>query len=210
MRVNFFKIFAKIEELAASEQTVNARMCEIIRLCSRDVQHADWAELSALDYDADVASLALWIQGVFERNPAPFPIQGLWIGLFNPCAGRKVWADMYVGALSQYTPDDDGHRWLWEGQSHYPPNADANSTSLRRIYEIGYDRTDGLGNTAEEPLCLAFGVFAVQQLLRGQSTRLVGSTAPRIGVVVGFDSGDMLKLGELTDNGFVDASKASL
>jgi hypothetical protein len=48
----------------------------------------------------------------------------------------------------------------------------------------------------------------VQALLRGKTTQLVASTAPRIGVVVGFDSGDMLKVGELTDNGFVTAGRA--
>jgi hypothetical protein len=178
-------------------------MGEIIAICSRDAPHADWSRLSTLDYDGDVESLAPWIAGVFERQPAPFPIQGLWIGLFNPSKGGKVWADMYVGSVAEYAADDEELGWLWKGKRHYPENADANSASLRSIHQIGYDAKDGLGNNAEWPLCLAFGAFAVRSLLQGKSPRLVVSTAPRIGVAVGFDSGDMLKVGELTDKGFV-------
>jgi hypothetical protein len=179
-------------------------MREVVGISSRDVPHEDWSRLAALDYDTDVASLTSWIPSVFERQPAPFPIQGLWVGLCNPCAGRyKVWADMYVGSMSQYAPEDEEFGWLWKGKRHYPDNAYAQSSSLRSIYEIGCAGTSGLGNDAEWPLCLAFGAFAVRSLLRGQSTALVGSTASRIGVVVGFDSGDMLQIGELTERGFV-------
>ena len=178
-------------------------MSEIISICSRDVPHADWSRLSALDYDGDVASLASWIAGVFEREPAPFPIQGLWFGLNNPTENRKVWADMYVGSVAQYAADDAELSWIWKGGRHYPEDSYAHSSSLRSIYEIAYGGDGGLGNDAEWPLCLAFAAFAAWSLLRSQTTRLVGSTAPRIGVAVGFDSGDMLKIGELTDTGFV-------
>jgi hypothetical protein len=183
-------------------------MGEIISICSRDVPHGDWSRLAALDYEGDVVSLIPWIPRVFARQPAPFPIQGLWFGLCNPCADDKVWADMYVGSMSEYEPEDEELGWLWTGRRHYPEDAYAESASLRSIYEIGYDRDGGLGNNAEWPLCLAFSAFAIRSLLRGQGTPLFASSAPRIGVVVGFDSGDMLKLGELTDKGLVAAFKA--
>ncbi|HVU87017.1 MAG TPA: hypothetical protein VHD36_06835 [Pirellulales bacterium] len=179
-------------------------MCEVIDICSRDVPHADWSRFSELDYNGDVAALRSWIPRVFKNRPAPFSIQGLWIGLCNPCKGDMVWADMYVGAVSQYVPEDPELGWLWTGQRHYPKEAFADSSSLRAIYEIAYGTDFGLGNDAEWPLCLAFGALAARSLLRDQTTRLVDPTAPQIGVVVGFDSGDMLKLGELTSTGFVD------
>jgi hypothetical protein len=195
-------IFAKIQELVVSDKSASACMSEIITICSRDVLHTDWSRLSALDYDGDVASLTLWIGGVFERQPAPFPIQGLWFGLCNPTEDGKVWADMYVGSVAQYAADDKELGWLWKGERHYPNDAYAHSASLRSIYEISYSGDGGLANDAEWPLCLAFGAFAARSLLRGQSTRLVASSAIRIGVAVGFDSGDMLKIGELTERGF--------
>ena len=114
---------------------------------------------------------------------------------------------MYVGATAKYDADDKEFSWLWKGERHYPEDAYAHSSSLRSIYEIAYGADGGLGNDAEWPLCLAFGAFAVRSLLRGQSTRLVASSAPRIGVVIGFDSGDMLKVGELTVSRFVATCK---
>ena len=201
MNVDVSAVFAKIQELVASERLPSACMSEIISICSRDFPHADWSRLSTLDYDGDVASLSPWIAGVFKREPAPFPIQGLWFGLKNPTKNSKVWADMYVGSLAQYAPDDEELGWLWKGERHYPDDSYAHSSSLRSIYEIAYDGS--LGNDAEWPLCLAFAALAVRSLLRGQTTKLVASTSPRIGVAVGFDSGDMLKIGELTDTGFV-------
>jgi hypothetical protein len=203
MSLNHLAIFAKIQDLVKSDRLVSACMSEIITMCSRDIPHGDWPRFSALDYDGDIASLASWVEGVFEKRPAPFPIQGLWFGLCNLSEDGEVWADIYVGSSAQYAADDEEMSWLWKGKRHYPEDAYADSTSLRSIYRIGYERTGGLGNDAEWPLCLAFGAFAVRSLLRGKTTRLVASTAPRIGVAVGFDSGDMLKVGELTDEGFV-------
>lgn len=197
-------IFEKIQELVTSDRSVSTCMDEIIAMCSCDVPHADWSRLSALDYDGDVASLSSWVGEVFEREPALFTIQGLWFGVCNPTYRGEVWADMHVAALGQYAPDDEELGWLWEeGKRHYPDNAYAHSSSLRSIYEIGYDAADSLGNDAQWPLCLAFAAFSAHSLLRGQTTRLVASSAPRIGVAVGFDGGDMLKIGELTESGFV-------
>ena len=204
--INLDDLFAKIEELVLSERAPGEGMREILAQCARDFPHDDWSRLAQLDYDGDVASLAGWIGGVFDREPAPFPIQGLWFGLFNPAEGEKTWADIYVGGMAEYEPGDKEMSWLYQSDRHFPKNAEAHSVGLRQIHEIAYG--GGLGNTAEYPLCLAFGAFAVRALLRGQTTKLVGSTAPVIGVVVGFDSGDMVKVGELTPTNFVPCGKA--
>jgi hypothetical protein len=123
MGLNHSAIFAKIQELVTFDRPVSQCMGDIITICSRDVPHADWSRLSAVDYDGDVSSLTSWIAGVFEKQPAPFPIQGLWFGLCNPIEGGKVRADMYVGSVAQYAPDDEELSWLWEGERHYPANA---------------------------------------------------------------------------------------
>jgi hypothetical protein len=204
MGLNHSAIFDTIQKLAASDSSVSARMREVISACERDIPHHDWSLLSSLDYDKDVLSLTAWIPSVFKKQPAPFQIKGLWILLCNPCTSKdNVWADMYVGSMSQYASDAEELYWFQDSECHYPENAYAKSSSLRSIYKIGYADRSGLGNDAEWPLCLAFGVFAVHSLLRCQSPSLVGSTASRIGVVVGFDSGDMLRIGELTESGLV-------
>ena len=113
---------------------------------------------------------------------------------------------MYLGAMAAYTPNDERLGWL-DHERYFPSDSYAGSTSLRKIYEIGYAREDSLGNDAEWPLCLAFGAFAVRSLLRGQMPQLVGSSVKRIGVACGFDGGDLFKLGELTRSGFKIESK---
>jgi len=205
MGLNHEIIFDKIQELVASDLPVSSCMNEVISICSQDVPHMDWTRFSALDYDQDVESLSSWIPEVFERQPALFQIQGLWIGLRHPTRDGKVWTDMYVGSVERYEPDDEELAWLWnceEYERHYPWNAYAHSSSLRSIHEIAYGVDTGLGNNAVWPLCLAFAAFATRILLQEQSTELVASTAPRIGVAVGFDSRDMMKIGELTELGF--------
>ena len=63
------------------------------------------------------------------------------------------------------------------------------------------EQKGGLGNDAEYPLCLGYGVFAVWELLEQASPSLVLGGSDSIGVAVGFDSGDFVLLGELTING---------
>lgn len=123
MSLNYPAIFGKIQELARSDRAVSECMGEVITVCSRDIPHGDWSRLSALDYNGDAASLTSWIGDVFEKHPAPFHIQGLWIGICNPSQDGKVWADMYVGALAQYAADDKELGWLSKAQRHYPEDA---------------------------------------------------------------------------------------
>ena len=47
MSLNHSAIFAKIEEMSASDRSVCACMGEIIGLCSSDVPHDDWSRLAA-------------------------------------------------------------------------------------------------------------------------------------------------------------------
>jgi hypothetical protein len=206
MGLDHAAVFAKIQKCVVSQQSVSTCMEEVIAICERGLPHADWSRLSAIEFDSDVATLNSWIGSVFEKNPAPFPIQGIWVGLCNPRDTMKITrADMYIASMAEYDADDEELGWLWCKNRHYPEDAFSHSTSLKSIYEIAYGEDGGLGNDAEWPLCLAFGSLAVRTLLRGQSTQLVASNAKKIGVVVGFDSGDMLKIGELTDTGFVTA-----
>ncbi len=208
MGINHTAVWEKIQDLARTDRAVSKCMGEVVDLCSRDLPHEAWSQLAQLPYDEDVSALGSWIPTVFERHPAPFPIHGLYVGLYNPgFSDGQVWADMHVGALGQYHPRDSELGWLWGEKRHYPDESQAYSSSLRKIYEIAYQGERKLGNDAEWPLCLAFGVFAVRTLLSNQTIELLNSSADRVGVVVGFDSGDMLRIGELTQGGFVAESE---
>ncbi|MGD9644472.1 MAG: hypothetical protein AB7U73_02100 [Pirellulales bacterium] len=206
MSLDHKAIIELIKQLIASDISVGECMQRIIETCARDFPHPDWDKYTEIEYDEDVAALGSWIAGVFERQPAPFPIHGLWMGLVQRVNQQgHVWADMYVAATSHYDPSDPEYAWLRKNPRHFPDNAYAWSMSLCNIYAESYKSKTGLGIHAEWPLALAFGAFAVRSLLADHTTQLVGSSAPRIGVVVGFDDGDLLKIGGLTASGFEPA-----
>lgn len=80
---------------------------------------------------------------------------------------------------------------------------------LAAIYRIAYgedisdtrEREKYLGNTAEYPLCLGYGAFAVRELLRQTDASLILGGSQAVGIAVGFDSGDFVILGEFCDDG---------
>jgi HEAT repeat protein len=57
-----------------------------------------------------------------------------------------------------------------------------------------------LGNEAEYPLVLGYSAFAVRELLGQVEPPLLLGRAESLGVAVGFDSGDFVLLGELTND----------
>lgn len=203
MGLDHGRIFGLILELAAGKRSPSECMGEVVALCSSLSPHASWNRFMAIDFDSDVARLRTWIPEVLSSDPVPFTIHGLWFGLCNPGDGKKVWADMKLCALSQYDPCDSDLSWTYIGKRHFPRNAHAASTALRRIYEIAYEEEAGIGNAAEWSLCLAFGAVAVRSLLRRSGSAGFGPVANRVGVAVGFDSGDRFVLGELERGGFV-------
>ena len=89
------------------------------------------------------------------------------------------------------------------------PDAYSDSECLRQIYAIAYPkrrkRRAALENDAEWSLCLAFSLFALQDLLKPMTPKDFRSKASRIGVVVGFDGGDFIKVGSVTKSGLVGA-----
>jgi hypothetical protein len=208
MKIKARPVLQAIQKHLRTQTPVSVGMKEVISICEKYLPHRDWKRMAKIDYDSDVARLRSWIPRVYKKEPPPFVTVGLYFGLCNPCTLNdygepgRIWADMYIGMLGQYQPRDSKQKWLWGENRHYPECGYARSKALRRIYQIAYaDEDEGLGNEAEYPLCLAFGALAVCSLLRSLLAK-VRVEAP-VGIVVGFDEGDLLTIGELTKAGFV-------
>jgi hypothetical protein len=138
-------------------------MKQVIALCERAQPHPDWGKLRKLDVDADLCHLEQWLQGVLEReSPAP-SITGLWFGVFNPIKEGQATADLYV-AGNPYDPNNSD--WVCNPK-WWPDGRYAESKVMDRIYRVAHDPSeDHLGNDAEYPLCLAYGILAVTGLAR--------------------------------------------
>ena len=123
---------------------------------------------------------------------------------FNPIYKDIVTADMRVNG-GQYAKDPE--EWDWN-PGWFPEDGGAASSALHQIYQIAYaEDSDGLGNEAEYPLCLAYGCLAIREVAQKLNKNLLGKAKDRV-VFVGFDSGDMMCIGAATGKGLVLSREA--
>lgn len=195
-----------VAELAA-ERPVAESMARLIDECEAAHPHADWPRFRELDY-ADLTNVVEWIEAPFEFEPPECRLRGLWFGLHNPYSddGTPV-IDLRVSGSARYDPADVNLGWAvrpeWE-----PEYAGAGSAVLAEIYRIAYrpkasaeERKGRLSDDAEYPLCLGYGAFAVRDALGQVDAALLLGHADSLGVAVGFDSGDFVRLGEFGPDG---------
>jgi hypothetical protein len=187
-----------VNELAR-QRSINDAMADLLAFCEAASPHPDWARLRGLDH-ANLAPLVQWVRRPFREEPAARPLRGLWFGLFNPCYDRETVADLYVCGSERFDPDPDSNDWA-VGPDWWPDARYARSPVLADIYRIAY-RKGGLANDAEYPLCLGYGAFAVREILAQVEPSLILGESDSLGVAVGFDSGDFVRLGQLGPSGW--------
>ncbi len=173
-------------------------MAKIIADCEAMRPHHDWSKFRELPYD-DMSDLEEWISRVLNTEPPNPSINGLWFGLFNPIYDGQPVADIYICGSTRFDADPDESEWA-VGPEWWPEHRYAHSTILAAIYRTAYT-ANGLANDAEYPLCLAYGALATKQLLNVYGRDLILPATKSVGVATGFDSGDFILLGKLTDVG---------
>jgi hypothetical protein len=204
-------MFDEVEKVVKSGCTVAEGFSATVEACARNRPHPDWERFSALDIAGDLDHLRSWLMEAFS-NPPLEKDDGVWFGLFNPVYDGEGAADVHVLA-SPYDPESMGD-WASE-VSWAPPNDCARSAVLKAIFEIAYggkglsfddeDLAEGgdslLGNDAEYPLCLAYAALAVRHLSTEIPPLLFLGNAARRLLFVGFDSGDYICIGALSEGG---------
>jgi hypothetical protein len=130
-------------------------------------------------------------------------VRAIYFGLGERATRDRVeFADLYFGLLSHYEPEDKACEWLWRNPSHYPDKAYLGSATLKAAGVIcNADEVAGLGTPGHIVFALAFATLLLRASLDGGIHQLLGAVEP-VGVVVGFDSGDLFRLGELHSDGF--------
>jgi hypothetical protein len=193
-----------------SGRPIDALMSELIDRCELARPHSDWAKLRTLPYD-ELAPLADWLPRPFLADPSPIPLAGLWFGLFNPVRKDLPTADLYVCGSDRFFAGEDDNSWA-VGPCWWPEERYSSSPILNDIYRIAYgtgetDNPNLLQNDAEYSLCLGYAAFAVGELLARCDRALILGGSQRLGIAVGFDSGDFVVLGELTERGLEPATR---
>jgi hypothetical protein len=195
--------FDHIKKIIAKDQSISEGMNDIIDYCNTNFKHDNWNNFRTIKFDV-VTDMEAWIEKVLKKDPVPSKINGLWFGLFNPCnENDEETADMYISGNTEFDIDDDEGEWA-VGPKYFPETRYAQSKTLKSIYEIAYDdyANDGLGNTAEYPLCLCYGCLIAKHLIQKYGQSMLKNDDQTIGIAVGFDSGDFLVIGELSKAGF--------
>lgn len=192
---NYTALFAVILRAIAEDRSVSHRMGEVIGECERQCPHGDWSRFRDIAYDADNDALAAWSTRTLGN--APDNAQGAWFGLINVVRDGGVFADMYAAFAPAFDPQSNA--WAYGAVTGTDP--ELNSQVLAAIHELAYGHPDGLGDTAEYPLVIAYGAMAARRAME-----LGTGLAPSLqGAAVGYDSGDWLVLGHVNERQFVTA-----
>jgi hypothetical protein len=187
-------------------EPVSEKMRRLIEVHAKEYPTGDWSPFLDLPYDQEAAQLKQnWLPEMFlHRAPSSLPAAGLFFGLYQPEVGRgrkrETVADFYVAGTRQFDLDSEGD---WAVQpAYFPRGRYANSQILADIYRRAYGTPNGLGNQAEQYLCLGYVAFLIPVLLAGITNKWIVKGEGEIGIAAGWDSGEPLYLGMFTKQGF--------
>lgn len=192
--------FTVLQEQLDLGSAVEDAMRALLDACAAERPHEAWDRLRTLDYRTGARALQSWLDEVLASEPPPQNADALWFGLFTAVYdGEDARSDVYVqGAV--FDPDDGD--WIcsavWKPKGRY-----AHHTLLRDAYRIAYETPgDNVGVDAEYAAVFGFAALGVAAWARDAATHKAPVTEQRRQLVVGFDDGDVLHVGEIDAEGF--------
>lgn len=197
--------FAALSTTIRAQKPFQTGLREMIDWCAQQAPHADWEKVSALPFADDEKKAAKWIPDVLKKYPAPFEVRGLYFGLAEMANAKdEEFADLYVAFMGQYDPADKEAKWVFGEKRHYP---EASSLRVKTLKAAGLifnrESGEGLGNTGNYLFCMSYTLLLVTSLMTSELYGRLGGSARGIGILAGWDSGDLVRPGELTARGFV-------
>ncbi|WP_221031941.1 hypothetical protein [Actomonas aquatica] len=187
-------------------------MDSMLSWCEDQMPHSDWSIVRALPLAADLSAAERWIPELLSSQPCPFGIRALYFGLAEMANDEdEEFADLYVGFLGQYDADDEESAWVFGDLRHYPEGASLPTDSLRIAGET-FNREDGkgLGNEGNYMFCMAYSALLVASIMSSQTYQALNPDIDRVGMLVGWDSGDLMKPGDLSADGFIPRQEAMI
>ncbi|MBN1516727.1 hypothetical protein JXA32_09185 [Candidatus Sumerlaeota bacterium] len=202
--------YAQVSHLIRESPDMASGMKAVLAYCEQIQPDCICRYAREFDYLAEAQLIVQWVEDVLREQPPPDWINGFWFGLTNSFQQEQVSCAMYLAGSSMFDPEDNTAQWVTE--SEYVPVSDvgirlAPSAVFQRFYELAYSRKDGDDDAPDcavlldYVLCLSFAGLAVREVCRSADRRLMlGGRAWR-GIATGFDDGDFLLLGRLTEQG---------
>lgn len=187
------RTFAVLQDRLDAGADVEPAMNVLLDAASEERPHEHWLRLRELAYPSGASFIREWLDRVIAEDPPPPQADGLWFGLFMPVYDDgEARSDVYVHGCKFDPVDGD---WactpLWK-----PRGAYAHSDLLREVHRIAYGTAQGLGVDAEYPAVLGFAALSVAAWARASAAAGATIVRQRRQLVVGFDAGDMIHVGE--------------
>jgi hypothetical protein len=208
MGLSFKKTHTIVERFVHAKGTpaLPAGLAKVIDLMAAETPHTDWAKLRALDLSHEVPLLRAWFEVTLAMDPPDERVHGLFFDVCQPgLQGGGTTADIALSGTRR-SRSEDPDEWLFT--QFYRPLAYACSPFLDELYGIAYGTHARqlvprvLGNDAEYPLGLAYGVLAARAILDGRTSRDVPRASSVLSIAAGFGEGDIALVGALTPTGF--------
>ncbi len=177
----------------------------MITWCAEHLPHQDWKKVLALDFADDLAVSQRWIPKVLQAEPCEFEIRGLYFGLAEMGNAKdEEYAELSVAFLGQYDPEDREAGWAQGELRHDPAKAVLKAKALKAAGLI-FNRASGagFGNEGSYMFGLSYALLLVAALLTPELYQQLAAREKKVGVLAGWDSGDVYRVGELTPTGFV-------
>jgi hypothetical protein len=197
-----------IHELLASSANVNDYMHRLIDAHAAAAPHEGWQTMTRIPFESEMEHVCgTWFPDVIRQQPPiDLPIAGLWFGLCQPVRGGETTADFYVSGSPEFHLDSEGD-WAAGPPAYFPAQRYANSRVLADVFRISKEQLDNLRAAAgeyvyaEEFLGAGYVAFAAKSALERVDRSLLVRPHDRVGVAVGWDSGDPLYIGWVTADG---------
>ncbi|BDI33182.1 hypothetical protein CCAX7_52330 [Capsulimonas corticalis] len=201
MEINIAAAYEFMMQEVSRAPSTTTGMETLLDYCSRVYPTALWSTLRNLGYAEDEALLRQWLVSTFTQDPVPVPVKAFWFGLFNPEADDKPSCALYVsGSTQAYTPG--GLDWAcFRDDTYLPGHYVAESKVLHTIHCAIQQAPEAMP-MAEYVLCLGYACLALLSIIRNIDTSIFPGTWTERAVVAGFDDGDCVLLGTLTEQGY--------
>jgi len=197
------ELFAKsarlIAQAAAGSSPVSIGMGDWFRYCEQVApEHLSlWQRLRTLDFESDQERLTGWLTSLFQAEPPPRTINGLWFGLHNPILDDEPSCQLYVSGSSSFDPARDSDEWVCQ-TDWWPNGRYSHSEVLAELYRAINGLTENDASYLGEPfLCHGYVALLVSEWCHGPVHKLLLGEAGIRAVAMGHDSGDFYRMAVL-------------
>ncbi len=187
--------------MARAGAPLDVGMRRLIAMCGELIPDADFEGLKAMDWNSDLASLEAWMEDLLVTEPPPKDTNAFWFGLFEGQDEDGPSCFLYVAGSNKHKKGEDAADWP-VGPTWFPELRYADSQCLRDLYRATRpeDAGEDVAELGEMILCLGYACLVISHLCRKFAPQLADGTVRF--AACGWDSGDILPLGEVSAQGF--------